>query len=70
MPIPDIRLYGEDAYTVDEPIRRMYLYNDMMRLRVFTTLFHIWYARGNSPIMIQSNKCPLDEFVVSGSNRI
>ena len=65
MPKPEMCLYGEDAYTVDVPIRRMYLYNDMKRVRVFAALFHLWYARGYFPTMIQSNTCLLDEFVIA-----
>ena len=47
-------LHGENSYTVEVTTRQVYLYDDMMRVRVFTALFHIWYARGYSPIMIQS----------------
>ena len=43
MPVPEMCLHGEGAYTIDVPTRRMYLYNDMMWVRAFTTLFHIWY---------------------------
>ena len=50
MPIPEICLCGEDAYTIEVPMRRMHLYDDMMRVQVFTALFHIWYAPRYSPI--------------------
>ena len=51
-------LYNENAYTVEVTTRRMYSYNDMMRVRVFTALFHIWHARGYSSTYFEVTRVP------------
>ena len=47
--------YGQHlrAYTMKMPIHWINLYDEMVWVRVFTALLHIWYTRGYFTIMIQ-----------------
>ena len=51
-------LYIENAYMVEVSTRQMYLYDNMMRVRVFMALFHIWYTRGYSSIRFEVTRVP------------
>ena len=58
--IPKLCLYGEDAYTIEGRLHGRCDHTiDTMRVRVFTALFHIWYARGYSSICFVVTRVPL-----------
>ena len=56
MPKQWMCLYVENAYTIKVTTRQMCLYDNMMR--VFTALFHIWYALGYSSIYVEVTRVP------------